>query len=475
MSQPTARLLIEPIASPPALNDALAAILAAPQPAILDSSALDVRYGRYCILACEPAEIRTWTCGIDADGLEVLRQVIRATPPVSPPDNEPGRIPFSGGWIGFLSYEAGRWIERLPAATGNHRFLPTIWLGLYDTAVVIDRIEQRWWLVGVDWPAGCRLGSRLPASDRMYSLGKRLRSQRPGMPSLDAPTPATVRSDFRRDAYEQTVQRVIDYIGAGDVFQVNVAQRLVVPTSEAPADVFLRLRRNNPSCFGAYLQPGDAAVVSASPELFFTLRDRDVVTRPIKGTRRRSPDPVVDASLRRELCESPKDAAELAMIIDLERNDLGRVCEFGSVRVTEARTLEPHPTVHHLVGTVVGRLREGLDVIDLLRAAFPGGSITGAPKIRAMEIIDELERAPRGVYCGSIGWIGLDGSAAFNIAIRTITMADGEAEVYAGGGIVTDSLPPAEYEETLDKAAALLRALGATPEAARDTIGTRRA
>jgi para-aminobenzoate synthetase component 1 len=316
-------------------------------------------------------------------------------------------------------------------------------------------------MVGVEWPSGRRLAQRPPVNERFHNLQvvlhQRITPENPES-SQGAVRP---RWDFSRGEYERIVQRAIDYIAAGDVFQVNLAQRLVVPLSHHPAEVFLRLRQHNPSYFGAYLALPGATVVSASPELFLSLRGRSVVTRPIKGTRRRSADPVQDACLRQALWESPKDRAELAMIIDLERNDLGRVCEYGSVRVVDAASPEQHPTVHHLVGTVAGRLREGLDAIDLLRATFPGGSITGAPKIRAMEIIDELERVPRGVYCGAIGYLGLDGSAMFNIAIRTIAIGLGEAEVYAGGGIVADSIPRDEYNETLAKAAALLDALNA--------------
>jgi para-aminobenzoate synthetase component I len=230
----------------------------------------------------------------------------------------------------------------------------------------------------------------------------------------------------------------------------------------------------------------EVAILSASPELFLELRDREVVTRPIKGTRSRSTDPVVDEALRMELLQSAKDRAELAMIVDLERNDLGRVCEFGSVRVVPRQTssgshrrdagatphrrdagatpklfeLETHPTVHHLVATVRGRLRAGLDAVDLLRATFPGGSITGAPKVRAMEIIDELEPTARSVYTGAIGYLGLDGSAVFNIAIRTMIRVDGRIHIHAGGGIVADSVPEDEYDETEAKALGLCRAVG---------------
>jgi len=463
MPRQTAELVIEIPDSLPPLEQALSSLLTARQPVVLDSSAIDPCHGRYCILACEPAESRAWTHGVNGSAFDALEGWIAATPSVA---GSEAKVPFVGGWIGYVGYEAGRWLERLPAATGAHRLLPTAWFGCYDTAAVYDRIHDQWTLVAVDWPEGCRLATRPSARVRLAELLRQLGGGAPKRVSGTVCTQVEVQSDFSRPQYERAVQRVIDYIAAGDVFQVNLAQRLVVRRCEDAEGVFLRLRRRNPSCYGAFLKVGETAIVSASPELFFRLRDGRVVTRPIKGTRPRSADPVLDASLRRELYHSEKDRAELAMIIDLERNDLGRVCQYGTVRVTEAAALEQHPTVHHLVGTVEGRLREGHGAIDLLRAAFPGGSITGAPKIRAMEIIDELEPVPRGVYCGSIGCIGLDGSATFNIAIRTIMIGGGAAEVYAGGGIVADSTPTAEYDETLAKAAALLDALGVAGSAA---------
>lgn len=270
--------------------------------------------------------------------------------------------------------------------------------------------------------------------------------------------------------YLQMVERARAYIAAGDIFQVNLARREIWRVAEPPLSTYLRLRQVNPAGYAAYLgwnEPDgrNTAILSASPELFLDVRGREVVTRPIKGTRPRSVDPVLDAALQAELLESHKDRAELAMIVDLERNDLGRVCEYGSVRVMGMETgqpyqLETHPTVHHLVSTVSGRLRRECDAIDLLRATFPGGSITGAPKIRAMQIIQELEPTDRSVYTGSIGYFGLSGTASFNIAIRTLICTGDLAHIYAGGGIVADSVPEDEYRETQAKALGLRRALG---------------
>jgi len=262
------------------------------------------------------------------------------------------------------------------------------------------------------------------------------------------------------DQYLEKVRRILEYIAAGDVYQVNLTQRFTTPTAAPPLELYRRLRRTNPAAYAAWLGWGDGAILSSSPELFLDVRDGRVVTRPIKGTRPRIGDPVVDAAAQQELLHSEKDAAELTMIIDLLRNDLGRVCEFGSISVESASTLETHPTVYHLSSTIVGTLREGVSALDLLRAASPGGSVTGCPKIRAMQIINELEPSRRNVYCGSIGYLGLDGSMCMNIAIRTMILDRGMLHLHAGGAIVADSDPQSEYDETLAKARGMFRALG---------------
>ena len=277
------------------------------------------------------------------------------------------------------------------------------------------------------------------------------------------------RSCFTPDAYRAAVKRVIDYIFAGDIFQANLTQRFLadLPKDHEPAALYLSLRERNPAPFAAYVGAGDTSVLSTSPERFLKLTDGAVETRPIKGTRRRAENEEADAAIREELLASEKDRAENIMIVDLLRNDLSRVCRPGSVEVKEYCALKSYETVHHLVSTVTGTLEEGRDAIDLLKAAFPGGSITGAPKIRAMEIIAELEPVTRGPYCGAIGYIGFDGAMDTNIVIRTMVIREGKAAVQAGGGIVADSNPDAEYQESLDKASALLGALGETKGAAK--------
>ncbi len=268
-------------------------------------------------------------------------------------------------------------------------------------------------------------------------------------------------SNFTRPAYLAAIRRTKDYISAGDIYQVNLSQRLSAPLTTSPWQLYDRLARENPSPFAAYFRTPDATIISCSPERFLQVRGREVETRPIKGTRPRGATPEEDARLAQELLSSEKDRAENVMIVDLERNDLGRVCEFGSVHVPELFAIEQYATVHHLVSTVRGRLRPGATALDCLRESFPGGSITGAPKVRAMEIIEELEPTRRGVYTGAIGYLCFSGDMDTNIVIRTIVIQNGLAHFQVGGGIVADSVPEAEYQETMDKARALTRALAA--------------
>ena len=332
------------------------------------------------------------------------------------------RAPRSGRWIGFLSYDLGRYFEQLPATAHDDLRLP-----LYAFA----------WC-----PASVPAAAPPPAQ-------------------ATGPSPAGGMSrTFTREAFERAVARAVEYIAAGDIFQVNLAQRFSVNMPDVPAAVYARLLERHPAWYGGYLDFGDFCLLSNSPELFLRIsrdgpdRPRRVITRPIKGTRPRRPGMDV------ELLHSIKDQAELNMIVDLERNDMGRVCRIGSVRVLEGRVIEAHPTVYHGVATIEGLLREDVGFVELLAAVFPGGSVTGAPKIRAMQIIEELEPVRRGPYCGAIGYLAPDGSMEFNIAIRTIVVKGGVAHVSVGGGIVADSQPRAEYEETLTKATAMFDALG---------------
>ncbi len=341
------------------------------------------------------------------------------------------------GWpgyaIGYFAYDLKNEIERLPARAMDDLGLPDCWFGFYEDVVVGRGVPPR----------------------RVVS------------PTVSA-RPAV--APYQRQQFCDAVQRAKEYIAAGDIYQVNLSQRFQCDVTASAPEVYLALRETNPAPYCAYLDIGVAQILSSSPECFLKINGRHVVTRPIKGTRPRSVDPA-------ELLASPKDNAELLMITDLERNDLGKVCEFGSVRVSEMKCVESYTTVHHLVSTVEGTLRPEVHHVDCVRACFPGGSITGAPKIRAMEIIDELEPHARGVYCGAIGYFGPNGESQFNIAIRTAVYqplsavgatflsrpvgagmplpqqpSGGRLTFHAGGGIVADSEPDAEYDETLAKA-----------------------
>lgn len=359
--------------------------------------------------------------------------------------------------------------------------VPLMEFGLYDHALVYDQDKRQWYAAAVDWPAGLDCDTR-SARERIDSLKEILAaadagSSRGGQPPAGALPPNAARaadgSNAIRDAASETcspllsraeytsrVERIREYIAAGDVYQVNLTQRFDATTHLSPVELFLKLREVNPAPHSALILREAYAILSASPELFLDIENRRIVTRPIKGTRPRIGDPAADTNARRELIASEKDRAELVMIVDLLRNDLGRVCEYGSVHVVDDGVIEEHPTVFHRVATIEGTLREEVGLADVLRATCPGGSITGAPKIRAMQIIDELEPAPRGAYCGSIGFIGLDGRVRLNLAIRTMTQIGRTVHVHAGGGIVADSAADAEYEETLAKARGLFRALG---------------
>jgi para-aminobenzoate synthetase component 1 len=351
--------------------------------------------------------------------------------------------------------------------------VPDVALGTYDWVISFDRVARQAWIVSTGFPHRHPRRRNECAASRMRQIRACLDQAQdshsspvprhlPALLTTQYPLHAfpNVTSNFDRLGYEAAVGRIVEHIRAGDVYQVNLSQRLIAPFAGSPLELYGRLRERNPAPFAGYFDLGEFAIASASPERFLRLTaSGDVETRPIKGTRPRGPTPVEDEANRRSLLASAKDRAENVMIVDLLRNDLGRVCEYGSVRVNKLCELESYRTVHHLVSEVVGRLRSDKTAFDLLRAAFPGGSVTGAPKVRAMEIIAELEPTARGPYCGSLGYIGFDGSMDTNILIRTMTVGRGWAQFPVGGGIVADSDPAAEYEETLHKAAGLLRAL----------------
>jgi para-aminobenzoate synthetase component 1 len=449
--------------------------------------------GRYSFLTADPVtvvrskgpvtELADGAGGwrrVEGDALAVVADLLG--PPMDPVSGLP---PFQGGAAGYIGYDYGAVLERIPAARYDDLAIPDVVLGLYDWVVAWDHLIGTAWIISTGMPErGAARENR--ARERLEEVRRRVADSAggsqprrpvaatPAIPLPECPSPPSfpvlgvegaerigLRSSFTHRAYLEAVARVREYILAGDIFQANLSQRFEGPLAEPTFELYRRLRRRNAAPFAAYINLGEFAVLSASPERFLRLDEnrRHVETRPIKGTRPRGLGPMHDAALGRALAESDKDQAENVMIVDLLRNDLSRVCRPGTVRVPELFALEQHPTVHHLVSTVVGELEPGTGPMDLLRAAFPGGSITGAPKVRAMEIIAELEPTRRGVYCGSIGYISNTGAMDMSIVIRTYVALRGRVYFQAGGGIVADSDPEQEYRETLDKARALIDVL----------------
>lgn len=366
-------------------------------------------------------------------------------------------LPFVGGAVGYFAYEIGaRWEIRTKA--GPSAEAPDVELGFYDGVLLYSHQKRRWFLV-----ANALHDTAAPAIlERLRAAFDEACDRPPFQPGSGASTTPYPRES--REQYVKAVGRIKDYIRAGDVYQVNLSHAFEAPWRQPPYTLYHRLRELSPAPFASYLSTAYGQVIGCSPERFLRVRSGIVETRPIKGTRPRGATPRDDERLAGELIGSAKERAELLMIVDLERNDLGRVCVPGSIRVTDLYRLEAHPTVFHLVATVTGKLRPDADLLDLLRAAFPGGSITGAPKIRAMQIIDELESTPRHVYTGCIGYLGFDGGCDLAIAIRTMVVRGGRASYHVGAGIVWDSDPECEYEETLAKGRALFAALSGAPE-----------
>ena len=356
-------------------------------------------------------------------------------------------LPFCGGALGYFAYDLGRRIERLPEIASDDIPVPDMAIGLYDWAIVVDHHQRRTWLAGY--------GLDTDTFNNWQALLQLFLTAVKRHPVNFNPA-TNVVSNLDKTAYAKAFDRIKHYIREGDCYQVNLAQRFMIEVDGSPWDAYLQLRKINPAPFASYINLPDAAVLSSSPERFLKLTNGLVETKPIKGTRRRSTFAYEDKALAVELLESQKDRAENLMIVDLLRNDLGKNCITGSVSVPKLFALESYTTVHHLVSTITGQLHPDRHAVDLLQGCFPGGSITGAPKLRSMEIIEELEPHRRKIYCGSIGYIGFDGNMDCNIAIRTLLYHNNKMYCWAGGGIVMDSVMEAEYQECYDKAAALL-------------------
>lgn len=370
--------------------------------------------------------------------------------------------PFQGGAVGYFSYDLLRHLEKIPPHGSDPLLLPDMQIGFYDTVIAFDHQEKNVLIMSSGLSEEDIQGREQKAqANCTFVLDRMAQDIQPNTEKVLKLPKEMIRSNFTADTYAKSVQKIIDYIYAGDIFQANMSQcfSTQLPDDFTGLDLYLKLRRINPAPFAALLQYDDLTIISASPERFLTLQENEVETRPIKGTRARSADPEEDARLAKELLSSEKDRAENMMIVDLMRNDLSRVCDEHTVVVQQLCGLESFASVHHLVSVVKGRLRENTDAIDLLMATFPGGSITGAPKVRSMEIIAELEPTARGPYCGSIGYIGFDGSMDTSIVIRSFVKKGNKLTFQAGGGIIADSSPEEEYRETLTKAASLLKVL----------------
>lgn len=428
-----------------------------PWSVFLDSGRPDSDHGRYDIIATDPVATI-----VSRDGLSTLSTSAGISESAENPFElirkslgtiqDGGHLPFRGGAIGYAAYGVANYLPCLPHISHNPIGMPDMCFGIYDWAVVVDHKEQKSWLVS---DSGCDIDK-----ERWHELVATFSE-----PQIDHPlTPFTITSAIESNLtvqqYADAFERIQRYIHDGDCYQVNLAQRFSVGCQGDPWQAYKKLRCINPSPFGAYMNTPYGQILSSSPERFLRVDERSVETRPIKGTRPRSQEVGVDERLRLELQNSKKDRAENLMIVDLLRNDLGKSCSPGSIEVPELFKVESFPNVHHLVSTVTGKLSKGDDALSLMSGCFPGGSITGAPKYRAMEIIDELEPVPRGIYCGSIGYIGYDGNMDTNIAIRTMIHAEGEIQFSAGGGIVSDSDMESEYQETLDKVSAMFELLG---------------
>jgi para-aminobenzoate synthetase component 1 len=390
---------------------------------------------------------------LDEDPFSALRRLLRhcRLPPSAT------SLPLSSGLLGYLAYDLKDCLEQLPRTSIDDLELPLMQLVAPSIIVIHDRLTE----------ATTLLAMRLQDDDatRRQNVARFKAALEAPAPASREPAPQTSRefaSVFSRAEYCSAVETIRNYIIEGDVYQVNMSQRFQAPFAGDPFDCFAKTYAANPAPFFAYINAGDHQIVSTSPERFIELRGGHVETRPIKGTRPRGKTLAEDHALRTELQESTKEDAELSMIVDLLRNDLGKVCRAGSVRVVEHKRIEAYQNVYHLLSIVKGELDPGLDAVDLLRATFPGGSITGCPKIRAMEIIDELEPVRRHVYTGSIGYVGFDGTLDLSIAIRTATFTGGKVVFSVGGGIVFDSDPASEFEETLHKGRTLLNALDAS-------------
>jgi para-aminobenzoate synthetase component 1 len=423
----------------------------------LDSSLNSNYLGRYSFLGIDPF----FTIKTKGESpFKQLREILNRYK-LSEPDLE---FPFLGGAIGYLAYDLGALLEKGIKRKGKPGLdVPDALFRFYNSTIIIDHLKHLLYIFTLGFPEKNYLLAKVLAEHNFKKINKLLSKieLKFNYKKINKPKPSVVQldSNFTKGEYLTAIKKAKDYIKAGDIYQVNVSQTFKAKSALSGFDIYRRLRKISPSNFSAYFDAGDFQILSSSPECFLRLKGDIVTTRPMKGTRSRSRNRLSDQRLKAELLRSSKDKAELVMIVDLERNDLGRVCNYDSIKVSTLRQLEKYNTVFQTTATVEGRLHKNKDRVDLLRSCFPGGSITGCPKIRSMEIIEELEPTKRSIYTGSLGYLSFSGSMDFNILIRTILKKQDALYFGAGGGIVADSNPESEYSETLVKAKAMIQAI----------------
>lgn len=437
----------------PALSELFARLKS---PSILGGNPSKKDADRFSYWAAEPKEVFEFQAGQKKPFEKLQYALDRYKLERDCPNGLPKEI-FRGGWIGYFSYELGRYIEKLPETTLDDLKMPLIRLCFYDRVIAYDHTENNFWLMALQLSNDIETpDEKLSTLERLLNESQNITVNRPKPVDLDNIDFSQIRCNMDRSYYLKAIEKIKRYIYDGDVYQINFSQRFECDYDVPPVELFHWQNHFNPSPYSSYIDAGGFQIVSASPEMFITISDGAISTKPIKGTRPRINEASADAVNFHELINSEKEQAELNMIIDLERNDMARICEHGTRKVIQPRTIESYPTVFHAVATVAGQVRKEITFCDVLKAMFPGGSITGAPKIRSMEIIDETEPTARGVYTGSIGFLGIDRNTCLNIAIRTIIIKDKKAFAQTGGGIVADSDPHAEWNETITKARALL-------------------
>jgi para-aminobenzoate synthetase component 1 len=421
----------------------------------LDSSLNSNHQGRYSFLGIDPLCILQTK---NQNPFPKLRDLLDKYK-VSASGNIP---PFLGGAVGYLAYDLGFLLERkLQKKTKDDLAIPDCFFGFYNTVIITDNIKKILYIAALGLPEKKNHLAKALAQENFKKIRSLLsKAGTCKIKTWSCAVSSQLKSNFSRKEYLSAVNAAKRYIKEGDIYQVNLSQRFQTETKLSSLEIYQRLRKISPSYFSAYFDAGDFQILSSSPERFLRLEGGRVITRPMKGTRPRGKTVSDDVSLRRDLLNSQKDKAELVMIVDLERNDLGRVCDYDSIKVTRLRELEKYNTVYQTTSTIEGELFKDKDRVDLLAASFPGGSITGCPKIRAMEIIEELEPTRRSIYTGALGYLSFTGNMDFNILIRTILKKENNLYFSVGGGIVADSNPEAEYEETLVKARAMLQAIG---------------